>query len=477
MSKKKDKIDIQFIGMSAQEVTGSCIWIKTPNRQLLLELGLYQTCGNNSVLTQYKINSSHFKFNPEELDYIFVCHTHQDHLGNVPRAYKKGAQCPLIMPKGSRSIAEILLLDSAKIMASDAQDLSNKFQREYYPIYDENDVATTLNHLVEYPINEMIVLDEYIKFRFIPAGHILNSAQLELYITNGNLTKKILYTSDLGNVHIEKHYVDKFEPCNKADIVIGESTYGRERHIASQKTREADMLKLKTVIEQTCIENKSRVMIPVFANSRCQELLTSLYLLFGEDPNFRIPVLVDSPMSIRICNAYRELLSGDDLKLWEKVLTWKNIVFVTDAMESKAWRDDTRPSVVLCSSGMVTQGRSVLWARKILPRVNDRVVFCGYSAEGSIGAIIKEGKQKTITIGGTRVKNKCQVTNLTSFSSHMQFDSLVEYYGSIDCEKIILVHGDEMSKMSIVSSIEEEISKNDRTSKVIISNKGYSLKI
>ena len=99
------------------------------------------------------------------------------------------------------------------------------------------------------------------------------------------------------------------------------------------------------------------------------------------------------------------------------------------------------------------------------------------AAEDSLASIIKEGKQKTITVSGHRVKNKCQVTDLHSFSSHMQRDSLLKTYGATECEKIILVHGEMNGKIEFAKELQNEISKNDNTSKVIIANKGYKLSL
>jgi Cft2 family RNA processing exonuclease len=113
----------------------------------------------------------------------------------------------------------------------------------------------------------------------------------------------------------------------------------------------------------------------------------------------------------------------------------------------------------------------------MLPKSYDRIIFCGFAAENSLASIIKKGEQKTITISGDKVRNKCQVTDLHSFSSHAQRDSLLEIYGSTQCEKIVLVHGDMDAKISFSKDLQEEISKNNLTSKVVVANKGYKLSI
>ena len=481
MSKNKNKIEINIIGTASEDVTGSCVWVKTPNVQILIECGLYQVCGKNAILKQYTVNNEHFPFHPKDIDYIFVCHTHQDHLGRVPKVYQMGAQCPLIMPAGSKKVAQLLMEDSAHILESDARYLSKKFNRDYSPVYTIDDVDTSLYHLYEYPIGQEVQLDEFVKFKFISSGHILNSAQLELYITNGNLVKKILYTSDLGNVLIKKPYVREIDYPERVNIVIGESTYGAELHEANEKIRMKDLEKIRASVEKIQASGSGRIMIPVFANSRCQEMLTYLYGLFGEDSTFKIPVLVDSPLALSICSAYDDLLEGEDKDLWKQVRQWKNVVWLQDSDDSRAWRTDKRPLIVLCSSGMITQGRSVMWAAELLPNPDNIILFCGFSAKGSLGDQIKHCKNNKGTIYFPTidkvVHKNCQIVNLTSFSSHMQRQSLRKYYGSLDFEKLILVHGSEQSKLSIVPEIEEELYKNDKSSKVVCATKDYSIKI
>ena len=85
--------------------------------------------------------------------------------------------------------------DSARIIAGDAASLSEKLGREYVPFYLDSDVDVALEHWTEYD-DEIHVLDEFVKFRFTPSGHIPFARQLELWITEGNVTKKIVYTSD-----------------------------------------------------------------------------------------------------------------------------------------------------------------------------------------------------------------------------------------------------------------------------------------
>ena len=147
-------------------------------------------------------------------------------------------------------------------------------------------------------------------------------------------------------------------------------------------------------------------------------------------------------------------------------------------MDSKAWRDSKSPCIVISSSGMLMpKTRALGWAADLLPNEKDRICFIGYSAENSIAAIIKEGKQKNITISGKRIRNRCQVSVLNSFSSHRQRDELLSYYSNVDCEKVILVHGDMENKIEFAKELQEKISKNNKTSKVVCATAGYSVSL
>ena len=476
MSKKtKEKISVRFCGGNAWDVTGSCIYIETPNRKILLECGLWQSTG--STLENWKVNTRKFDFKPNKLDYVFSCDRHVDHIGLIPRLYASGAKCPIIAPRGSKPIAEILMRDSARIIAGDAVSLSEKFGREYVPFYLDSDIDTALGHWTEYD-DEVHILDEFVKFRFTPSGHIPFARQLELWISEGNVTKKIIYTSDLGNIHLPKPYTKPFKSVfgQRADIVIAESTYAHEEKIANKKMRKKDLEKLQMVVEQTCVEQQRRILIPSFALARTQEILTVLYDLFAKE-DFDIPVYVDSPMAQNISRAYCDVLEDEAAEKWREVLAWENIHFVGDYIESRELRDSGKPCIVIASSGFMVAGRSVAWCASLLPNTDDRIVTVGYAPPGSMAYTIKQGEQKTISISGKRYANRCQITNLGSFSSHIQRDSIVKEYGRVNAEKLFLVHGNMDGRISVKPEIEAELSKNNLATKVVIVQKNTTINI
>ena len=471
--KSKDKIRVSFIGGNAEDVTGSCIHIQTETKQILLECGLYQGCG--SLLNEYKINTEKFKFKPKNIDYIFVNHCHIDHIGKLAKLYAEGCKAKIIAPMGTRELAHILMTDCAFIMSKDVENIKRKTGKDYPPIYTSDDVENCMQYWNEYNFDENIKIDNDISFCFKGSAHILNSAQLELYLGHNGNTKKITYTSDLGSSVLPKYYVNKFEPIEKSNITIGEATYSNELRSITLKDREKDLEKIKTVVEQTCIDNHNKVLFPVFANDRLQNILTHLYDLFGKDEAFTIPVLIDSPLGIKISKLYLKLLQGEQLEKYKKVLSWKNIKFVDDYEISKCYQLSKEPMIILAASGMLTAGRAINWVQKLLPNCNNYIIFCGYSPENSLAGKIKAGKSKTLTINGRPTPNKCGIVSLRSFSSHMQRSELLKYYSELQTEKVILVHSNQQSKIEFAKELQEEISKKNRCYKVIAANKSTEI--
>jgi metallo-beta-lactamase family protein len=475
MKKKKiDKIKISFVGTNAESVTGSMTLIEFGDTKILLEAGLFQS---NNTKKDYEINSRNFKFKIKDIDYIFINHCHIDHIGNLPRLYAQGCKAKIITVDNTTRLIDILLKDSAYIAEKDSEMLTrtSKCGKIYEPLYTTENVEVAMNNLYEYSLNNLYELDGNISFEFIPSQHIIHSAQLKLYIKYNNQIKKILYTSDLGNIQMDKPFVEKFEKETKANIVIGECTYADKERAIKQKDREKDLEKIKSVILNTCIDKKSKVLIPTFALDRTQMLLSILYDMFSKDENFDIPIIVDSPLACKITKMYSELLDGNELeqKRIKEILNWKNIKLIENPDESKANIGLDKPQVILSCSGMLTAGRSIKYCKSLLPNPNATILFCGYSSEGSLAWKIKNcSDQKRLTIESRPYKNKATIVNLHSFSGHMQYQDLINYYSQINCEKIYLVHSNFKDKLQFAKDLKEKIENENKTTTVHCVNKG-----
>lgn len=470
--KKKLKEDgILFCGNNAKDVTGSMILIKFGEKQILLECGLYQ---DNSYLSAYKINSEKFKFNPNEIDYVFVGHVHIDHIGILPRLIKEGFHGKIIMTYPSSVMSKYLLLNCAFIVNDEARVLSKRYNREYESLYTEEDVYKTLDYVHVYnEYNHVYKLDDVVSFQWFKNSHCVGAAQLQLILNDGIKTKKILYTSDIGALNTKNHYVENTEiPVTFSDVSIMESTYGLNTR-ATKKTREFDVEHLRVAIE-TVLERQGSIILPAFSFSRSQELLTTLYLLFGENEDFKTDIVVDSMLTCDICQAYEDVLDSDFCELWTKVYNWKNVKYVREKVESKAWVNDPIPKIVISSSGFCTNGRILSYLDKYLRDINSMICFSGFvgTDDSYLSYRIKNGKtHKTININKVPVPNRADCITMSTFSSHANFDDLLKFGSNLNTNQLILVHGSTEAKNCLKEHLREEISKNDKCYKVKCSEK------
>ena len=480
MGKKKKEVAIEIVGGNAEGVTGSCTRIDFYGRTILFELGMVQD--NSTILGNYKDNCAILnRIKPKKIEMAILGHNHCDHIGLVPMLFARGnTDVKIITPKDTTCILREMWSDTAFINERDAEALNRKGDKCYTPLYTQDEVEMALKNVIEIEIGSIIDIDENVAIRYTPAGHILRSCQTELYINGGSHTRKILFTSDLSNRMIEdrKVFVEKFQPVTSANIVIGESTYGKRKGSMKKKDIELDRQKMKTVIEQFCIDNKHRVLIPTFSLDRMPFIIWELYQLFGKDESFTVPILIDSPLANRLLDCYSSILDGEAKDKFDEMMSWKNIRRIITPEDSKASIYDKGAKIICASSGMLCAGRSVKWIQSILPNENDCCLFVGYAGIDTLAGKIKHGTgQKTININGKPYKNKCCLVDLHSYSSHMQHDDLVKYYKSINCEKIILCHGDELAKKELKEDLEKALSDLCKSTRVIIANKGTKISL
>lgn len=437
----------------------------------------------HTVLENYRANSKLMsKIKCKNVDYIVIGHLHCDHIANIPTLFARGnCNVRIIVPKGSIAIMKEMLLDCAYINQRDCDSLNLKSSNNCYtPLYTEKEVFEAISHVEEYDINSIIQLDDTFSIRYTPSGHILSACQTELFISGNSHTKKILFTSDLGNTLIEdrKIFVEHFRPVHTCNIMFGECTYGLDTRQTSKKDIVLDREKIKSVVDQYCIDGHHRVLIPTFSLDRMPFMLWELYQIWGNDKNFNIPIIVDSPLSNRLLDCYSSVLQDDRKEKFDELMSWKNIKRVITPEDSKAAIADKGAKVILASSGMLTAGRSVKWVQNILPNQNDCILFIGFAGEDTLAGRIKHSSEKrTISINGKQISNKCNIIDLHSFSSHMQRNDLLKYYKGINCEKIYLVHSDKEARLSFKTDLEKELEKICKTTKVVAVNNGMKISL
>ena len=468
IKKQKNKsIQISFIDEYASEnVTGSMVYIKTPNHKLLLDAGFVQS---NDIETDYKRNTrSMKKFKIKEIDYLFLTHTHGDHIFLAPYLYKQGCTAKTMIPKDSINILKIMLENCAGINERDARYLTKRNKKRFNPIFDNDDIEYFLKYVEEYPIGYMIKIDEELSFKWIPSGYLLKGCQLELYITIGNHTKKILYTSDLGNPKLRQCFTESFEPIEKANYVIAESTYGDKSDLKiRKKERELEMKYLKELILSQVVDKQGKLLIPSFSQSRTQSISYLIYEIF-KNQDIKFDIYIDSPLSMKLFDAMKDILTDGELLKLKELLKWKHLKFISSIEESFALMKSQRPCIIISSSGMCNHGRVKEHLKYILPNFNASILFIGYAGEGTTADKIQ--KNKIVEIDKQSYEINCNVYTLKTMSSHMPFKELVEYYSSIHCEKIFLHHGSKIAKKTLKETLEKKFIEDCKTAAVVAVN-------
>ncbi|MFT7483413.1 MAG: metallo-beta-lactamase family protein, partial [Oceanospirillaceae bacterium] len=281
---------VQFYG-AAQRVTGSKHLVTTEGgTKILLDCGLFQGIKTTDLNQQ-------FGFDPSQVNYVILSHAHIDHTGLLPRLIRKGFRGKIYATHATKSLCEIMLADSAGIQERDLKRVNKRrIKRGEEPIevlYDQADVDRTLSMFETFDYHENNPVGEDATFKYYDSGHILGSVGVFLTFREKSGNKTLFFTGDIGRPH------DKIlrnpEAFPQSDYIISESTYGNRLHSPEPDVK----ARLLSIVRKTCVENGGKVIIPAFSVDRTQELVYALDQLETEGKLPRIPVYVDSPLSVK----------------------------------------------------------------------------------------------------------------------------------------------------------------------------------
>ena len=290
---------LQFQG-AARTVTGSMHVLTVGGRTILLDCGTYHGKRDES-----RERNSRFPFDPAGVAAVVLSHAHIDHSGNLPTLVHQGFHGPIFCTGATRSLCEVMLRDSAYIQQKDAEFIT-RHQRgrglpPVTPLYDQDDVDATLPLLAGEPYAATFAVTDGIDCRFEDAGHILGSASVALKLRENSRQVSLAFTGDLGrpNLPILRDPVFIGEDGG-TEYLISESTYGGRIHAPVEKMKEQLLAPILRASRR-----KGKIIIPAFSVGRTQEVVYMLHQLHGEGRLERIPVYVDSPLSVNVTEVFR----------------------------------------------------------------------------------------------------------------------------------------------------------------------------
>jgi len=442
---------------AAEVVTGSChLFSIDGGPSILIDCGMFQG-------REEERNYGLFDFDPKEVDYLFVTHAHLDHVGRIPKLVKEGYSGSIYATRATRDLAEVILLDSAKIMKEDYLTYYKKAQRRgkealvKAPLYEEEDVETALELAWHYPeYEEAFELEEGITVIYHNAGHILGSAFIEIRYQEKGVEHTIVFSGDIGNDN--DMVLPNLQSCTHTDYLYVESTYGDRDH----QSADASLTEFKRILIDT-MHNWGNVIIPSFAVERTQEILCILKEMHDRKELPECQIFLDSPMATRATEVYKkhsELLSKKCQAIKERdgtVFDFADLVYTLDVEASKKINEVERRAIIIAGSGMCNGGRILhhfknrLWNRK------NAIIFVGYQAVGTLGRKIVDGA-RWVKIYHEDILIKASIHTINGFSAHAGQSMIVKWVSEMEnLNTVYLIHGEEDKQVILRSVIENAL--------------------
>ena len=472
VKKNKKEVVVNFLGISSQEVTNSMYLVEFGSYKILLDCGLYQSA---NMFKNYKHNSRNLGLKYSEINFIILTHLHADHVGLLPRLYKNGCKAKIFIANGTKNLLELMLRDTCKIIKHDC-DMMIKYSKgegKFFPIFDEIDVDTMLDYIVEVD-DETQELTKSISFKFYNAGHIIKSKQIYMeFKVDKNTTKRLGYTGDIGSTIEDKFFTMPFEPMPYCDLLISETTYGGNSVGRTKKLRFNELKMIENAIRNT--KKTQRTLIGAFSLERLQNIMLDLYEIFRNDESFKTKILIDAPLGHRISNIIHRAIDERDIKkqekfqTYKKMMEWENIKWLDDYNESKYYKTAKEPLIILSTSNMLDNGRILEWVQSMLPDRNNTIIFCGYTTEDSLATRIKDKSNAQVFIDKKFYVNECKLIDLQSYSSHITRSELLNLHGlNANYDRLVLVHGELENKRVFARMLKKELNRLNKTNRIIL---------
>ncbi|MCU0656117.1 MAG: MBL fold metallo-hydrolase [Polyangiaceae bacterium] len=437
-------MEIEFLG-AAQTVTGSMHLLHTKHARILLDCGLFQGHRRESFE-----RNRHLPFRPRDLDAVVLSHAHIDHSGALPMLARGQFRGSIFATPATRDLCAAMLDDAAMIQQADARFINKMIDREgsdmepVEPLYEQEDVLRALSRTISIPYHHTMTIAPGVRLTFYDAGHVLGSAITALDIDEDGQQKRVVFTGDLGRRGTP--ILRDPEVPDDTTLLITESTYGDRTHAPRAEVEE----RLARVINET-YQRGGKVIIPAFALERAQELLYAISYLRRNNLIPRIPVVVDSPLTVKVTDIFKlhpecydqetraRLFSGDN------PFEFAELDYISKKEDSKKISTDNEPMVILSASGMCEAGRILHHLKATIENERNSILIVGYQAQHTLGRRIVERRPR-VKIFGVERDLKAQVHVLNGFSAHADQGNLIEYARasgrSGKLRQIALVHGE-----------------------------------
>lgn len=465
MKNKTDSITYE-ISCLHPEVTGSSIILTLhfPNKttkQVLIDCGIYQ---------EFNYDKYNFDFpaqlHPENIDYVFLTHTHIDHCGRLPLLFKKGYYNNVYCTNKAKRLLKPALFDCAQILDYDSKHLSKKLKTFIEPLYELEDVKKTLNRCRGLNYNDTFNLDDNLNVTLLGNGHLMGAAMILLQVSYPCCeTINFLFTGDynVDNLFQDIPGIPKWVKKLKL-IVFQESTYGDSTTGSINYTYDDTLLSL--------IKENKTVISPVIACERAEQVLLKLkslqdrYLLSKS-----IPIYLAGSLAIEYFKIFIEeskidfipenlnLVSiSNHLSLVSKMIGTKDICIIDEIPEDVL--QSSSPKIILTTSGMADKGKAPYYLSKLIHHEDVAILFTCYLPSNTLGYTLKsakKGQDYLFNVYGEKVRTQinCDIFCSNEFSSHAKADQLLDFLHIFPNLVGVFVNHGELKTKEIYSNMVE----------------------
>lgn len=444
---------------AAGRVTGSCHLVQVGDFRILLDCGLIQGRRQDQEL-----NRDPFPFDPASIDAVVLSHAHIDHSGRLPLLAQRGFSGPVYAHEATGALCDILLRDSANIHEQDAERINRRRAEAgedpdanpVEPLYTSADADQALGLFRPQRYNHKFDVAPGIRACLRDAGHILGSAIVELWLTEGSDTRKLVFSGDLGHADVPVMRDPEF--IHTADLVLMESTYGDRDHRSWEDTQAEvqDIARLTTTA-------RGNILIPAFAVGRSQLLMYWMAQNFHDVGLENWQIYLDSPLAIRATEIYADfipLLDEGARQLWQSrdiSTSIPTLNFTRTADESRQLNDVRSGAIIIAGSGMCTAGRIRYHLHRNISRPQCHIVIVGFQAAGTPGRQLVDGA-KTLRLFGADQPVRAKVHTVGGLSAHAGQQALLDWYDNFrERPPLVLVHGEPDAQATLAERVRDEL--------------------
>ncbi|CAG6021878.1 unnamed protein product [Menidia menidia] len=429
---------------AGQDVGRSCILVSIGGKNIMLDCGMHMGYNDDRRFPDFSYVTQNGRLT-DFLDCVIISHFHLDHCGALPYMSEMvGYDGPIYMTHPTKAICPILLEDFRKITV-DKKGETNFFTSQM--------IKDCMKKVVPLNLHQTVQVDDELEIKAYYAGHVLGAAMVHIKVGS----ESVVYTGDynmtpdrhLGHEHVvcSAAWIDKCRP----DILISESTYATTIR-DSKRCRERDFL--KKVHES--IERGGKVLIPVFALGRAQELCILLET-FWERMNLKAPIYFSTGMTEKANHYYKLFITWTNQKIRKTFVQRNMFEFKHIKAFDRSYADNPGPMVVFATPGMLHAGQSLQIFKKWAGNEKNMVIMPGYCVQGTIGHKILNGQRKLEVEGRATLEVKLQVEYM-SFSAHADAKGIMQLIRMAEPRNVLLVHGEALKMEFLKGKIEQEFS-------------------